>query len=67
MSGCSVQLDELPHLGSFVEIEGPAEEVIMKVREQLHLATRPLITASYIAMLITHLQEQGVSQREIMF
>ena len=37
LGGCTVELDELPHLGTFVEIEGPSEAAILKVRDQLQL------------------------------
>jgi adenylate cyclase class 2 len=67
LGGCKVELDELPHLGPFVEIEGPKDEAVMKVRESLQLADRPLIKASYIAMLMTHLQERGESLRDVVF
>jgi adenylate cyclase, class 2 len=67
LGGCEVELDELPHLGPFVEIEGPREETVLKVREQLQLSGRPILKASYIALLMTHLQEQGQSTREVVF
>ncbi|HTL29213.1 MAG TPA: class IV adenylate cyclase [Tepidisphaeraceae bacterium] len=67
LEGCLVELDELPHLGSYVEIEGPKEDAILKVREILHLSDRPLVKASYIALLMTYLQEQGKSHRVVAF
>jgi adenylate cyclase class 2 len=67
LDGCFVELDELPHLGAYVEIEGPKENVILKVREALNLADRPLVRASYIALLMTYLQEQGKSNRVVAF
>ncbi|HLL89626.1 MAG TPA: class IV adenylate cyclase, partial [Tepidisphaeraceae bacterium] len=57
LQGCLVELDELPHLGRFVEVEGPREDVVMAVRDQLGLGERPIVKASYIAMLVQHLQE----------
>ncbi|HEY7087388.1 MAG TPA: class IV adenylate cyclase [Tepidisphaeraceae bacterium] len=65
LEGCHVELDELPHLGVFVEIEGPSDQAVMKVREMLKLGDRPLITASYIALLLTHLQERGITDRVV--
>ena len=65
--GCKIELDELPYLGCFVEIEGPGDAVVLKVRQELQLADRPLIRASYIAMLMTHLQERGDAKREVSF
>jgi len=67
LGGCSVELDELPHLGTYVEIEGPNEGAINKVRDQLHLTDRPLVKASYVALLMTHLQERGDTKRAITF
>ena len=59
LDGCKVELDELPHLGSFVEIEGPDEEAVLRVREKLGLADRPIVKTSYIALLMGYLQERG--------
>jgi adenylate cyclase class 2 len=64
---CHVELDEVPYLGTFVEIEGPSEKAVLHARESLKLNDRPLIQASYIALLITHLQERGISDRVISF
>lgn len=54
---CRIELDELPVIGSFIEIEGPSDEQVLAVREKLGLSASPLIKSSYIAMLKTHLQE----------
>ena len=67
LGGCKVELDEVPHLGTYVEVEGPKEETVMRVRQQLGLAERPMIRASYIAMLMTHLQEQGQAVGDVTF
>lgn len=67
LGGCSVELDLLPHLGTFVEIEGPSEAAILKVRDQLQLTERPLVKASYIALLMTHLQDRGDTSRTVTF
>src|SRR5438067_13074709 len=67
LGGCHVELDEVPHLGIYVEIEGPGEEKVMKVREQLGLSDRPLVNASYIALLMTYLQEHGQTGRQVKF
>jgi len=50
LGGCAVELDELPALGCFVEIEGPDEQAIAAVRQRLGLAGEP-ITRSYVAMV----------------
>jgi adenylate cyclase class 2 len=65
LDGCRVELDQLPHVGRFVEIEGPSEADVLAVREKLNLATEPLIKASYIALLRTHLDRQGITDTVI--
>ncbi len=67
LGGCKVELDEVPHLGSFVEVEGPAEAAVLKVREQLGLAERPIIRSSYIALLMGYLQERGETRKIVTF
>jgi adenylate cyclase class 2 len=67
LGGCEVDLDELPHLGTYVEIEGSKDETVLKVRELLQLSDRPLVRASYVAMLLTHLQEQGKPMNDVLF
>ena len=67
LDGCRVELDDLPLLGTFVEVEGKQEDVILRVREKLSLSNRPIIKASYVALLMEHLQARGVSQRIVTF
>jgi adenylate cyclase class 2 len=67
LAGCKIELDELPILGRFVEIEGPAENAVMRVREMLHLSDRPLIKTGYISMLSKHLRETSDSRKSITF
>ena len=67
LAGCAVELDELPRVGTFVEIEGPNEAQILKVRDMLHLADRPLVKTSYVALLMTDLQERGQTNRFVSF
>jgi adenylate cyclase class 2 len=64
---CDVELDELPYLGVYVEIEGPSEAAVLEVREMLQLSDRPLIRASYVALLMTHLQERNLNERVVIF
>ena len=65
IDGCRVEIDTLPHLGTFVEIEGDSEEAVEAVRHKVGLGDQPLIRASYIAMLTTYLQENHISQTVI--
>jgi len=62
LDDCNIELDELPHLGCFIEIEGPDAETVMAVREKLQLDDEPLIRSSYIAMLDTYLAEHHLGR-----
>ena len=53
LGGCMVELDELPAIGCFVEIEGPDAEAVGAVRQRLGLAGEP-ITRSYVALIDAH-------------
>ena len=63
--GCQVELDEMPYLGSYVEVEGPEEAEVLAVRDQLGLEGLPLIRSSYVAMLREYLHEHGIAERRI--
>lgn len=67
LDGCRVELDVLPYLGSYCEIEGPDDDTVLAVREKLGLAEAPLIRASYIAMLMTYIREHHLQQRVVRF
>ncbi|MFK7788195.1 MAG: class IV adenylate cyclase [Phycisphaeraceae bacterium] len=67
LDDCLVELDELPVIGRFVEIEGNSEAAVIAVREKLGLADEPIIRSSYIAMLKTHQQESHSSESLIKF
>ena len=67
LEGCSVELDELPHLGVYVEIEGTDEQTILRIRDQLGLQKAPLIKTSYVAMLMGYLQDNGTHTRSVTF
>jgi len=55
---CEVALDELPLLGSFVEIEGPDEDRIAEVQKNLGLSDLLHITDSYAALMAKKLRQQ---------
>ena len=58
LGDCKVALDELPLLGSFVEIEGPDEEKIYNVQSNLDLADLPHIPESYTSLMADRLCRQ---------
>jgi len=57
---CEVALDNLPLLGSFVEIEGPDDKKIVDVQRSLGLADLPHITESYALLVEKKLQKNSV-------
>jgi adenylate cyclase class 2 len=65
IGGCVVALDELPLIGSFVEIEGPDEQKITEVQKSLGLSRSPHIKKSYAALIKTKLRELGKEQKEV--
>ena len=64
---CLVELDEVPHLGTFVEIEGRDEGRIQQVRRGLGLETAMLVRGSYIELLVRHCKEHGLPVNRITF
>ncbi|HYE19380.1 MAG TPA: class IV adenylate cyclase [Tepidisphaeraceae bacterium] len=67
VEGCKVELDELPHLGTFVEIEGASEQAVQKVQELLGLGGRPVVKTSYVGLVMSHLQDKGQGSRVLRF
>jgi len=67
VGGCEVTLDELPHLGWFVEIEGPTEKAVRACLEGLGLADEPLVADDYIALLSERLRSLGLDPTRAVF
>ncbi len=65
LDGCVIELDRLPYLGTFVEIEGPGDKAVVAAQLKLGLGEHPLIKSSYVAMLGTYLDEHGIAERDI--
>lgn len=53
LGDCRVELDELPHLGRFVEIEGPDEAAVAAAAATLGFAEASLVPDSYVALVAT--------------
>ncbi len=62
---CEVALDELPLLGSFVEIEGPDGKRIADVQRNLGLADLRHIGKSYAVLMEEELRQLGKEEREV--
>ena len=67
LGDCKVELDELPILGRFVEIEGPDENAVASAREKLGLSNLPPIKTGYVTMLARHLKETNDTRRSVTF
>lgn len=48
---CKVELDELPGVGTFVEVEGPDEQAVNAVREKLNLRDAEEVQESYAKIM----------------
>jgi hypothetical protein len=62
-----IELDTLPRLGQFIEIEGPSDDAVMQKREALGLAEAPLVRTSYAAMLTAYIREHDLRTGLIRF
>ena len=65
LDDCRVELDRVPYLGDFVEIEGPSDQAVLAVREKLGLSNAPMLQTSYIAMLSNHMRERGITATHV--
>ncbi len=60
---CLVELDTLPHLGEFVEVEGPGEQIVQDVCGRLGL-DEPQVTDSYAELIDHWLIDQGITESD---
>jgi len=67
LDGCHIELDELPRLGRFVEIEGPSEEIIAAARMKLGLDDHPPEPRGYATLLHEHAEANGLDATFIRF
>ena len=68
LDDCSVCLDEVVELGSFVEVEGPSQAAVRGVLEKLELAEQLQLPNSYAVMLVELLQErEGLEPQALFF
>ncbi|MBA3273159.1 MAG: class IV adenylate cyclase [Chthoniobacterales bacterium] len=67
VQNCRVELDEVPRLGKYVEIEGPDEKSVESVRAALELESAALISMGYSSMLMDTLKGARPTDRVIRF
>jgi adenylate cyclase class 2 len=56
---CLVELDELPRMGDFVEVEGPGESEIRRVVDVLGLDASRSTTKGYASMVVEQFESVG--------
>jgi predicted adenylyl cyclase CyaB len=67
LGACEVALDDVPHLGLFVEIEGPDTESVRRVQGELGLQNARHIPQSYISLLYEYCRGHGLDVETIIF
>ncbi len=67
LGDCRIELDQLPLLGTFVEIEGPSEAAVNKIKSELGFDAAKTITKSYVKMLRTVRGSAAAKDTEIRF
>jgi adenylate cyclase class 2 len=67
LDGLKIELDEVPRLGSYVEIEGPDEASVRALQARLGLGGHPSIQDSYVALLIDHARRNDLPWDVIRF
>ncbi len=60
LGDCWVELDSLPLLGRFVEVEGPDADAVGRVAAELGLDLGRSITDSYASMLMEQVRQRGL-------
>ncbi len=66
LASCHVELDDVPELGRFVEIEGPDRQAVANVQQQLALDAAPAVTPTYAAMMLDHVHRTNLSPPHVM-
>ena len=64
---CTVELDSLPEIGSFIEIEAPSEAEVKRVREKLGLNDTPAVAPTYADIVSHHLSDRGRRENTLKF
>jgi len=67
LDGCTVVVDELPHLGHFMEIEGPTEDAVTQLARRLGLDDDAVVPHTYSRMLTRYCKAHGLDRSAITF
>lgn len=52
LDGCQVDLDDVPELGTFVEVEGPDVASVARVLGRIGLGSAPVIRQGYVELIL---------------
>jgi adenylate cyclase class 2 len=67
LESCRVELDTLPQLGSFVEIECPTQQDVLRIQEKLGLADIPAVAKTYPDLVAHHFSDRGARETILKF
>ena len=67
LGNCEIELDELPRLGSFVEIEGPSEAEVTELQQRLSLSSLTPIMPTYADLVARHLNDTKEPLKRLTF
>lgn len=67
IGNCEIALDELPEIGTYIEIEGENHEDIEKMQAKLELSTKQHIHESYAFFVRKHLKSLNSDQTTLFF
>jgi predicted adenylyl cyclase CyaB len=67
LDDAKIELDTLPMLGSFLEVEAPSREAVMSVVEKLGMSGGEFLTQSYAAMLDAVVKADGEGRKIVGF
>lgn len=67
VDNCTVEIDQLPKLGYFCEIEGPSKSCVEKVRVKLGYADVKTITTGYGGLLMAYAKKRGKNTKVFRF
>lgn len=66
LATCHIELDDVPALGRFVEIEGPDRQAVADVQQRLALDAVPPVEPTYAAMMLDHVRTANLSPPHVM-
>ena len=67
LDACRVELDVVPLLGTFVEVEGPTEEAVNEALVRLGLSELPFVAKGYVALLAERMKTSEERPMEFRF